>query len=256
MKKNSQMPQLKKEIQAAETLLSNLKTENQAVLQKRSHLRLEIEAETAKLLAKRQKELDKLELQAKNSLETIEDTAQGIKKTIGNLEFNRDSLNTEISGKITELNSLHNELGEVKIIIEAENSKITVLNSQQEGIRSSIDGLKEQIVPLQEQLSSLKRDIGDLAVNRANLLSVIETKTSELEVLKEESERDLSILLAQKTELTREIQDSQKQFKLERDDLASRKIASDERDDNLRRREYKVSRDEQMIQTNAGLLNL
>lgn len=253
-KTNSQ--ELKKEIQAAQEFLSNLKTESQVALQKRNQLRLEQENETAKLLEERKAALEAVELLARENLKPLEDKAQGLGNIIGNLEFNRDSLNTEISGKVTELNSLHEQLGSVKTSIESENSKIIVLVSQQAGVQSSIDSLKEQISPLQEQSTSLKSEIEDFYNIKVELMDFIDLKTKEFEAEKEVSERDLSILKDQKSALTRSIQESEINFKAEREDLATRKQAADKRDDNLRAREYKVSRDEEMIEQNAGLLNL
>lgn len=254
MKKSSQ--ELKKEIKAAQEFLSNLKTESQVALRKRNQLRLEQEKETDRLLAERKLSLEVIENNSQKELERLEDTSQGLKKEIGNLEFNRDSLNTEISGKISELNSLHEQLGTVKTAIESENSKITVLISQQIGVQTSIDTLKEQIPPILEELTIIKADIASLIPQRAELVDSIQLKTDEFDTLLEESERDLSVLKDQKSAIKREIAESEDQFKAERSDLASRKMAADKRDDNLRAREYKVSRDEQMIEQNAGLLNL
>lgn len=254
--KKPNSPELKKQIQAAQEFLSNLNTESQVALQKRNQIRLDTETETAKLLEKRKAELEKIELLARERLEPLEDKYAGLGNLIGNLEFNRDSLDTEIAGKITELNSLHEDLGNVRSIIEAETSKITALVSQQKGVQGSIDTLKEQISPLQEQFTKLKIETEDLTTHRSQLMGIIDAKSKELEALLEESERDLSILKEQKRVITTKIQDSQKQFDNERSELATRRQAADKRDDNLRAREYKVSRDEQMVQQNAGLLNL
>lgn len=255
MKKvNSQ--DLKKEVKAAQEFLSRLKTENQVALQRRNQTLLDTQKETDKLLAERTYALELIETKSQKVVEDTEDQVQALKNQVGNLEYNRDSLDTEIQGKITQLNSLHNEIGDVKTQIEAEKSKITQLQSEQLGIQSSIDSLKEQTTPLQLSLGEMKHEIGGLEIKRADLTSLVDTKTQEYAVLLEESERDLSILKDQKTQIKREIQDSQAEFKLEREDLATRKVAADKRDDNLRAREYKVNRDEEMIQNNAGLLNL
>lgn len=254
--KKQNSPELKKQIQAAQEFLSNLNTESQVALQRRNQIRLETEAETAKLLEKRKKDLEGLEVLAEERLKPLEDKYAEIVNLVGNLEFNRQGLDTEIRGKISKLNALHESLGEVKTQIESEKASVTQLKSEQTGVQSSIDGLKEQISPLQEQLSSLKSEVEELTVKRVGLINIIDQKSKEFEALREESERDLSILTQQKHTLTREIQDSQKQFSSEREELATRKQAADKRDDNLRAREYKVSRDEQMIEQNAGLLNL
>lgn len=249
-------PDLKKEVKAAQEFLSNLKTESQVALQRRNQIQLDTKAETDKLLAERQSALEIIAIKSQKVIEDTEDQVQALKNEVGNLEFNRDSLDTEIQGKITQLNSLHNDIGEVKTQIEAEKSKITQLQSEQLGIQSSIDSLKEQTAPLQLALGEMKHEISDLEVKRADLTALVETKTQEYTVLLEESERDLSILKDQKTQIKREVQEAQAQFKLEREDLATRKMAADKRDDNLRAREYKVNRDEAMIEQNAGLLNL
>lgn len=257
MKQNSQdLPKLTKQVKAAQTFLSNLKTESQVALQRRNQIQLDTKAETDKLLTERRSALEVIETQSQKIIEDTEDQVQALKNQIGNLEFNKEALDTKIKGKITELNALHNSLSDVNKQIEAQKSQITQLESKEAGIQSSIDGLKEQIEPLQVNLTNMKTEYSGLETKKADLLSIIETKTQEYTVLLEESERDLSILKDQKVQIKREIQDSQAQFKLEREDLATRKLAADKRDDNLRAREYKVNRDEQMIQQNAGLLNL
>lgn len=256
MKQKASSPDLKKQIQAAQEFLSNLKTESQVALQRRNQIQLDTQAETDKLLAKRKSALEVIETQSQKVIEDTQDQVQALKNQIGNLEFNRDSLDTEIQGKITQLNNLHNEIGDVKTQIEAEKSKATQLQSEQLGIQSSIDSLKEQTTPLQLALGEMKHEISGLEVKRADLTALVETKTQEYTVLLEESERDLSILKDQKVQIKTEIQDAQADFKRERDDLATRKLAADKRDDNLRAREYKVNRDEAMIEQNAGLLNL
>lgn len=255
MKKSSSQD-LKKEIKAAQEFLSNLKTESQVQSQRRNQIQLDIEAETDKLLAKRESALEVIAKQSQKVIEDLEDQVQALKNKVRSLDFNKEALDVQITGKITELNALHNSLNDVNKQIEAQKSQITQLESKQIGIQSSIDGLKEQIEPLQVTSTNMKTEISGLETKRADLTAAVETKTQEYTVLLEESERDLSILKAQKIQITREIQDSQAQFKLERDDLATRKLAADKRDDNLRAREYKVNRDEQMIQQNAGLLNL
>lgn len=197
-----------------------------------------------------------MQLESKKALEKLEDAQQAITKTIGNLEFNKDSLDTEITSKISQLNELQNSLELLKKDINVEKSKIIGLESEQKGIQSAIDGLKDQISPLQEELFALKNDIKLMTGQKAELLTLVSTKSGELQAIREESERDLSILSQQKADVLHDIQDSQRQLKQEREDLASRKLAADKRDDNLRAREYKATRDEQMIQQNAGLLNL
>lgn len=254
MKKNNS-PDLKK-IKAAQEFLSNLKTESQVALQRRNQIQRDTQAETDKLLAERKEDLEVIEKKSQKVVEDTEDQVQALKNEVGNLEFNRDALDTEIKGKITELNSLHGDLGNVKTVIESENSKITTLVSQQKGVQSSIDSLKEQIEPLQVTFTNMKTEISGLETKRADLTAAVETKTQEYTVLLEESERDLSILKDQKTQIKGEIQEAQSQFKVEREDLATRKLAADKRDDNLRAREYKARRDEDMIAQNVGLLDL
>lgn len=259
MKQKSSSQDLKKlqqQIQGAQTLLSNLHTESQVQSRRRNQIQLDIQAETDKLLAERQSALEVIETKSQKVIEDTEDQIQALKNQIGNLEFNKDSLDTEIQGKITQLNTLRSGMEDLKTAINEEKVTIVRLQSEQVGIQSSIDGLKEQVNPLQATLTDMKSEVGDLELKRADLLALIETKSQEYAVLLEESERDLSILKDQKTQIKTEIQDAQAQFKLEREDLATRKMAADERDNNLRRREYKVNRDEQMIQANSGLLDL
>lgn len=256
-KVNSQdLKKLQQQIQGAQTLLSNLRTEEQVVLQRRNRTQLDIQAETDKLLAERQVALEVIQTKSQKTIEDTEDQVQALKNQIGNLEFNKDSLDTEIQGKITQLNTLRSGMEDLKTVINEEKGTIVRLQSEQVGIQSSIDGLKEQVNLLQATLSDMKSEVGDLELKRADIKALIETKSQEYAVLLEESERDLSILKDQKTQIKTEIADAQVDFKRERDDLATRKMAADERDNNLRRREYKVNRDEQMIQANSGLLDL
>lgn len=247
---------IKAKIEAASEFLSNLRQEIKVVEGRRNQLQLETEQETERLLKERQEKLEALEVYSKDELSGLGDSRQLLYAAISELDFAKTELESQITAQKTELEENSKQFTLIKASIDAEKLDLSGLESKHKGVLVAIEDLKNTIVPLIEQKTGLSKEIEELTNKKVELAAYITHKEEEFDARQEDFIRERDITAEQVRILKQQREDMQEGIKAERDELATRKMAADRRDQNLRIREHKVSRDEQTIAQNAGLLNL
>lgn len=108
----------------------------------------------------------------------------------------------------------------------------------------------------QTTLHDLLGQIAALRTQKAELDHDIRVQTSDYEKNRDEFARSIIIASAKLDRLKQELVELNTFMEIERRDIATRKIALDDREANLRRREQKADEKERLIQQNAALLDL
>lgn len=243
-------------LKQAQTLLDNLTVENQAALQKRQQIRLDTETETKKLLEERKVELKNLESNALSALKPLQVDQTALEGVIRTLNGKVQSLESEIVGKDAEINAQNDLLGSIKAEIHESKSQLQVVQASNQGAQAQIDGLQAKISDSQAKLGEFKAEIDTLTTTKIGLVDFIERSTQEFEAQKIESERELNMLTNTINSLKGQIADSQSEWDLERQNLATRAQAVKEREDAVENRERKVKRDEDINARNYNLMNM
>lgn len=163
--------------------------------------------------------------------ENLENTASEVKVSKEDLH----STNTAIIEGREVLRDLEEQEQGLKSSISTHTDMLSVHQGEKERLESGLEELRAQYTEEKERLDS----IDGLYLEK-----------------KRQGEEDLAKTSAKVLVKTQELNDIQQIMDIERREIASRKLALDERDKNLRIREVKASQDEASIQANAGLLNL
>lgn len=159
-------------------------------------------------------------------------------------------------GKDAEINAQNDLLGSIKAEIHESKSQLQVVQASNQGAQAQIDGLQAKISDSQAKLGEFKAEIDTLTTTKIGLVDFIERSTQEFEAQKIESERELNMLTNTINSLKGQIADSQSEWDLERQNLATRAQAVKEREDAVENRERKVKRDEDINARNYNLMNM
>lgn len=254
--KLSQTDQLKQKYQQANELLSNLQTEIRVAQEKQKQLRADTEAQTAKLLEKRKVELQELEIASSKVLDPLVVQETTLKRYISDLELTKASLKSDIVALRAEIEQQRSIVSGVVAEIETQKGKAEQLEATKHGLEVSINELNDKLPTIQGALQRMKDETDALQLQKNELKALILSETRGWETKIADLQRQATVSESHKTAVDREIDQMTKQQRLIREDLASRTLALDAREKVISRREYKVNRDEEIIQNNAGLLNL
>ncbi len=116
--------------------------------------------------------------------------------------------------------------------------------------------LQNGIAPLQDKQVALETSITGLEKTRDELEAKISTLDSTYNSRLEAISLDLDDLLTKKRQLDISYAETLRQQEQIGEELAVRAKVADEREEVLKRREFKVVQSERMVARNAGLLNL
>lgn len=179
---------------------------------------------------------------AESDRNSLLDTVQVISKQRNMLEESRNSLQREVDILIIDRDNYLDRLRIGKNDVYAQNGKITSLNEE-------VDGLDTTRVTLEADIGRLTATTTTLAQNIAES----EAKYADLQAKNEtiEAEIDGKIRLKQA-----QLDEFMHYESLTRQELTDRQLAIDERETVVTVRERKVDMAEQVIQQNAGLLEL
>lgn len=247
---------LQHKITAANELLGNLQTEIKVVQSRRETLRLESDDERSLAVTKRKSELSEIEHEHGERLQPLQKLLEETRVAIAPLERQKATLESEIPYLQSDIEQSRASL----IRLTREVDEATVLKEQAQAetvkVRNQIGFLTDQIAPLVERQAELLGAIRDFEVIKDDVESRIATLDSEFSAKEASYEQTLARLQLRSAAMKTDYATEQQQMELARKQLADREIALNARDDNLRRREFKVERDEQRLAQNAGLLNL
>lgn len=260
---NSQISIQKKELKKLQTQQESLQTEiqqlqsvAQADRQKQQLRKEQFDRDTARLVTEQEETLDGKRKDAQSELDAFE-------KNITQAEYQLTQIEKQIHSNSSTLISEKADLSAVRSTKDAlliDNDRLLQENSQ----------LKSKNNILSRENNELVDDIASKRLLKAELLNenieITETNaTLKQEIISsraiwdetiEKYERRKQQIVSEATQARSDYDSLSKKAELVRSDLATRQIAIDAKEKNLKVREYQVNVDEQKIQANAGLLNL
>ena len=238
------------------TKLDNLTIEVAAAEKTLAQTKAEQTLQTQKLLDQRQNELKKLELEHNKQLKPLISTIDELKSQVKALNTQKISLEGDLVALDSQINEAKAELKDITDQIQTETNKLEPLNRKITGAQKAISDLAEQ-KSLTEQFNAdliskgaeLEAAFNDLEVN-------YERMSLKFEEDQKKAKNKLDNLAFDIKNAEDVLDDLETQAKAIRQDLADRTRRLEDRENNVKRREYKLNRDEDIIKRNATLLDL
>lgn len=165
-----------------------------------------------------------------------------LESLIKSLELDRDNLSTGLGASQQQVREATKEL-------EAKERRSAQVDAR-------IQFLEGGITPLLQRQGELQGDIRELEHQRETAEAKIAALDSDYLSKKDKIEAEIGNLLAKQQELEVAQAGMLRQYNQMSEDIATRTKVADEREDILKRREFKVAQDEKMVARNAGLINL
>lgn len=227
-----------------------------ALLIERKRSKASLEAQTQRLLAKRQSELDKMEDEATKHLKEIEEACIEPEHKLQEVQNKIDAADSTLISKQKEVDDVTNTV----TLLDNKKSSLELIITDKENTvaktETTIDDLKAQKTTLQDDITDLTDQLKTLTTKvtlQTTILDQLKQKTIQVEA---QHQQELDALINKKESTISETKDIKKQIELERGDIATRTKAVDAREINIRVREYKVNEGEESIKRNANLLQL
>lgn len=221
-----------------------------------NRLKVDKDAETKRLLAAQSTELQQHRAPLLEDIARLEAQVDGLKTQHDELVGKREVAKTDVQSVDIELTTKRHELG----ILDAQ-----VLENVQDlkAVSGRTTAKQQEYVKLEGKYNELLDIKTSLITDIATLKSQRVTEGSELAQALESAETALKQKNEEIVKANQKLKDMQievltteKQLTIERKELANRQRALEDRDKNLRLREFKVNQDETTIRTNASLLDL
>lgn len=253
---NQQLEQIQAKVTSANLHLTHLENEVQVVQQRRQALSDEIQAETARLVQERKAHLAELEDASASRGRELDKRRETALSEVVAAERKLLDVQGQVVSADTELKALGDRAEAVRVMTRQAQTELETAQRKLEQVDARIQFLESGVVPLQEQQSQLKTEIAELEHTRDDLVAANSTQNNQYMAEKNRIEAELSDLLQKQQQL--EIAQARmfQQHKQMSESIAMREKASDEREEVLKRREFKVAQDEKMVARNANLLNL
>lgn len=236
--------------------MDNLTAELNVVGRRRAQLKADIQAETDRLLDDRANQLGDLESKCRDRLIPIEKSISETKDSLKKLQLDKLTLETDINTESASLifireasNTLDAKISDQELILDQ-------LYAKQTGLENSLDDLTDRKNTLLEENSDLETLNSEHIQENRDLESQLEVATNDFNEKQATFNRDIDNWSATLRNLKDKSAEAEAEEKLVRRDLAARIRAVDEREKNVKLREYKLNRDQDMIERNAGLLEL
>lgn len=221
-----------------------------------NRLKTDKDAETKRLLAAQSTELQQHRAPLLEDIARLEAQVDSLKAEHDELVGKREVAKTEVQSVDIELTTKRRDLG----VIEAQATK------KSEELKTTLSEIGVKLAEyseLEEKYNELLDTKTTLIIDIATLKSQRVTEGSELAQALESAETALKQKNEEIVKANQKLKDMQievltteKQLTIERKELANRQRALEDRDKNLRIREFKVNQDETTIRTNASLLDL
>ena len=237
-------------------MLSNLELEIQVTQQKRNQLRLDTEAETKRQLTERQAKLDKLQADFEASIEPIKKRKATLESEVKSLGLTLSTLGGKITAKKVEIEQQSDIFVRLKGDIEAAKTTLEQVQAEEKGVRAAISQVEASLSTQQATLNELTSEVQALEAQRKTLEQTIADADAAYVAKEAEYERKIDILDKRLFKLSEEMEATQQEQDLIRQDLAKRIMAADRREEVLSQRENKVKRDEHINKRNSELMNL
>lgn len=236
--------------------MDNQKREVESLNLQRNSLCDKINAETDRLLRKRDESLKELELEHASKLNPIQQDIAEAQWTLNMVLEQTNDLKIAMTKDEVDLNERRIEIVEASNMVETLNDKITGLKRERRELDSSVDGLnggitarKSEIQEEEVKLTALKAQVDSYESKTEELNTNFELeKASKKEIIDK-----LEVKIGHLSQKQMELQASENVVRI---DLAKRMQELDQRDDLLRAREFKVQDAEAKVQRNAQLLNM
>ncbi len=254
------LPDLDNQLQAKQTQLQNLHQSIATLQQQHSQLLRtlpeEIEQKREKLLEPAKKELAQLEAAVKDAKLVYEQTLIDIDKDIVEREAELTAFEVELE-EVTHSREVTQEavtvLEERKLTLTSE---IKVADSRLSALNNDIATKKEVVAQLKAELVTTDTDVRSLTIEKEAIAREIAQTALENEVSTEEARKRLGIITQKLNESLKKLQDTERQEEILRNDLASRLIALDKREEVVVNRENAVKMQEDRVYNYARALNI
>lgn len=200
---------------------------------------------------------------AQRILDVALTSAEPYKKELINLKEQVEVLNGQLANREQLMQSSKHRLDvaledirRAEVVKTELNSAIIELGKEEILVKDAIAEREASIFPLEATKKELERDIQAKEAHQANIISLTRDLEEEFNTKKAKMLKELADIDAKLTLSSQKFTDLHKSIEAGRDEIATRTMALDKREQTLRVREHKVQIDEQSIQSNASLLDL
>lgn len=221
-----------------------------------SNLRSNIEAQTKKLLEKREEDIKSKLKSLENKLISLAERENRLRESIKDKDIELSSKQLEVSGLIDAMIAKKSDLSALSVDISSSRDEIVRLETQKLDLKAEVAALNDDIAVMIPERDKLLESIHHIKEEMNVLSGEISDINAESYALKIEKERELSILNSKLLSMRQDEALARKIIDKESRSLADRKLALDERERVLRIRETKANIQESAIQRNANLLDL
>lgn len=219
-------------------------------------LRVDIEAQTAKLISTRSEELQATQKGWEARIAPLEGKTTKLKEMLAARNLDLERVTSRITGAIAELTQhqetlslLQDQLRRVQVDIDLQTAKLKGLDAQ-------IIDASQRVAPLHAEKLELDEAIDTLKKRKAQYLE--NEKALEAQYVGNLANRELTLhnLEQRSQELALKIERDEKSWVQVRENLAIREAKLNEREQVLGNRELKVNRDERNLARNVDLMGL
>lgn len=242
--------------QEASILLDNLKREVQTAQKYSARLREEAEGQTKKILQNRAAQLADLEELARQRLEPLHIQEKQAREAVDWAKARKNGLEMALTGLDSQIDTQRRIISELDQRISDQKAHHEDLQVKNTAVLVQIAELQEKTFPLQATIESLRDQINHLSAKRDLLRDQIDAFRTEFEVLNAEKQRAVTVLESKREHLETEIIQMLSDLDAQRQDLATRIRAANDKEEVLKRREVKVAREEADNRRNASLMDL
>lgn len=251
-----QLQQKVVEAEQAETRLQIAQSELAVVNQERNKLQSDIASETDRLLKQQRSEIKQALSYLKSEKSALVDEVAVLNDERLRLTNGITLLSSSRVSLTTEVEQLTREKGVVSTDIETLAKLLAATKDEHVKTAQLIDDANSHLASLEEDRHNLINEVEDLHIQHEEIVSAIKAAQDDLTNVSAEKERLFSAAEVKLANIHEEIKVEVAQIEAQRNDLAIRKVALDDRDKNLRIREQKAASRETAIKQNAALLEL
>jgi chromosome segregation ATPase len=250
------LEQLQAQVQEQQTLLAHLQSETQTAQKYNARTREEAAAASERQIEDRKKVLAANQRDAENRLKEATTVLYAVKQTAAELEQRKIILEANIAGLDKTIVDKTSVIDETATALELANETLETVEQDKRDVQAEITALKEQAARYSGEKTAFQAEIERLSVKRDAIKAQIDDFTTNWDITLATRRREVGALESKRDLLASEAQQLAYDMTSQREDLARRIMAADERDVVLRRREIIVSRTEAENARNEQLMQL
>lgn len=237
-------------------VLAALKVQEKRLAEVREEVNQSVQAETDKLLVERKLTINKATEDLEAGLAEARDTLNTLTVLGDTKKLDIDAAKNELVAIESLIEEKSAALGALKVEEVVQRDRVERLTNEESDLKKSVSELAEKMSQQKSDALALKTEVDDLGKAKLELETAIDLARTDSDRGLEEAKRNLNNAQGKRDALALEIQSMSHNMDIQQKELASRTLALDARDKNIRVREARLIAGEARITANANLLDL